>query len=47
VHSREVSFVDEDPLVPVKKLALSFGDHFYPKELLKWLNILKEKGFSS
>lgn len=43
MHSKEVCFVDEDPLVPVRKLELSFGDHFYPRELLKWLGILKKE----
>jgi hypothetical protein len=43
VHSKEVCFVNEDALIPVKKLELSFADHFYPKELLKWVAVLKKE----
>ena len=36
LHSKQICLVDEDPTVELKTLSLAFGDHFYPKELLRW-----------
>ena len=36
LHSKQICLVDEDPTMELKTLSLAFGDHFYPKELLRW-----------
>jgi hypothetical protein len=42
LYSQEICFVNEDPTIEIEKIALSFSEHFYPKEMIRWFQILKK-----